>query len=320
MPTVLLTGATGFVGSRLHGPLESAGFLVRSVSRRPEAARQRQPTWNWAHGDVSDPSTMRQAMEGCAVACYLIHGMEGAPRGWAEAEWGHAAGFAEMAGQAGLQRLVYLGGMAPRGEPSEHLRARLETGRALRSGRVPCLELRASMIIGHGSASWRMVRDLSVRLPVMVLPAWLKHLTEPVAVDDVIAALVKAASLEFRESRVEDLPGPEVLSAREILVRTAALVGHRPLIAEVPFVTPRLSSHWIRLVSGVDYRLARELVAGLTSDILAERHDFWERAGLAPPMSFKAAAQRALAEDEAVESRPVRGFERVIGRISRRTT
>jgi uncharacterized protein YbjT (DUF2867 family) len=317
MPTVLLTGASGFVGGRLHDPLVDAGFEVRCLSRRPEAAAAKRPRWTWIGGDVGNATSLISAMEGCDLAYFLVHAMSGAEPGWKEREFHHATLFAEAAEKAALKRIIYLGGIAPTGTPSDHLRTRLEVGRLLRAGRVPCLELRASMIIGHGSASWRMVRDLAVRLPAMVLPAWLKHRTEPVGIDDVIGALIRSATLPLPSGHVEDLPGPELLSGREILIRVAALVGHRPVIVEVPFVTPRLSSYWIRLVSGVDYKLARELVEGLTSDIVARQHDFWERAQLPPPERLEVAARRALAEDTAEEPRTLQRLERVLSLLSR---
>jgi uncharacterized protein YbjT (DUF2867 family) len=187
---VLLTGATGFIGQHLHPALVRAGHRVRCLTRSPERSRARWPDRDWVGGDVGEPKGLARAMEGCAAACYLVHGMAAARPGWADEELRWAEDFAEAAGQAGVRRVVYLGGVAPRGEPSEHLRSRLETGEALRTGPVPCLELRAGMIVGAGSASWTIVRDLAARLPGMVLPAWLAHRSEPVAVDDVVAALV----------------------------------------------------------------------------------------------------------------------------------
>ena len=314
---VLLTGASGFVGGRLHDPLVAAGFDVRCLSRDASKARRGRSAWEWVDGDVSEPDRLLAAMTGCQIAYYLVHGLKGAPKGWALRELGAAACFADTAYKAGVRRIIYLGGMAPRGEPSEHLRARLQTGHLLRTGEVPCRELRASMIIGRGSASWRMVRDLSARLPVMVLPAWLRHVTEPVGIDDVVSALVKAATMPLTESGWDDLPGPERMSGREILVRVAALFNHSPRVMEVPFVSPRLSSYWIKLVSGVDYPLARELVSGMTADIVAERHDFWERAGLPPPVSLEIAARRALLEEEwsaSAKTRLVEGFADLVTR------
>ena len=238
--------------------------------------------------------------------------------GWAEREVRAAETFARAAGHARLERLVYLGGVAPSGVPSEHLRSRLQTGEALRAGTVPCLELRAGMIVGKGSASWTIVRDLAARLPAMVLPAWLMHRSEPVALDDVAAALVAAARLPVPRSQVWDLPGPEALSGDEILRRVAAIMGRRPVLFHVPFVSPRLSSHWIRLVTRADHRLAAELVEGLRSDLLAAHPGFWSAAGLPAPMTLEQAARHALALEH--EHLPLRSMvvEAIAGALTRR--
>jgi uncharacterized protein YbjT (DUF2867 family) len=240
--------------------------------------------------------------------------------GWAEREVRAAETFARAARRARVERVVYLGGVAPAGPPSEHLRARLATGQALRDGAVPCLELRAGMIVGEGSASWTIVRDLAARLPAMVLPAWLRHRSEPVALDDVAAALVAATRFPRRlgSSDVWDLPGPEALSGSEILRRVAAVMGRRPVLVSVPFVSPSLSSHWIRLVTRADHRLAAELVEGLTSDLLATRGGFWAAAGLPAPIGLEEAARRALATEE--DHLPLRSvaLEAIAGAVSRR--
>jgi uncharacterized protein YbjT (DUF2867 family) len=174
------------------------------------------------------------------------------------------------------------------------------------------------MIIGAGSASWTIVRDLAARLPAMVLPAWLAHRSEPVALDDVVAALAAGGSLELPRSTWWDLPGPEALSGREILLRVAAVMGRRPILFRVPLVTPRLSSHWIRLVTRADYRLARELVEGLTSDLLATRPGFWSAAGLPPPLALEEAALRALAAEAGTMSTAGLLAEGLAGVLSRR--
>ena len=294
---VLLTGATGFIGKNLYRPMEAAGYYVRCLTRKLDEAQGLWPDRQWVRGDIGDPSTLPAAMEGCDFAFYLVHGMGSHRPGWAEEELRWARNFARAAQQAGVSRIVYLGGVAPQGTPSEHLLSRLNTGEALRAGQVPCLELRAGMIIGAGSASWTIVRDLAARLPAMVLPAWLEYRSEPVAVDEVLAALLAGLRIELPESTWWDIPGPEALSGREILLRVAAVLGRKPILMKVPLVTPRLSSHWIRLVTRADYTVARELVEGLTSDLLATRRGFWDEAGLPLPMALEEAVHRALAAE-----------------------
>ena len=264
------------------------------MSRHPEGAQKRWPALEFVEGDVADAASLRRALSGCSVAFYLVHGIaEG--RDYRSREIAAAERFAAAAGAEGVQRVVYLGGVAPRGAPSEHLRSRLEVGEKLRAGRVPAIELRASMIIGDGSLSWLIVRDLAARLPFMVLPRWLESRTEPVALEDVIAALVGALSLPEGGSRWYDIPGPRVLSGRQILEETASVMGHaRPRVVEVPLLSPRLSSHWLRLVTRADFAVARELVGGLEQDLLAVDDRYWGEIGRPRRIGFTDAARRAL--------------------------
>jgi uncharacterized protein YbjT (DUF2867 family) len=315
---VLLTGATGFIGRNLHGPLVEAGHEVRCLTRKPGEARRLWPDRLWVGGDIGEPASLPSALEGCDIAYYLVHGMGSHGPGWAEAELRWAGNFARAAGLAGVRRIIYLGGVAPQGAPSEHLLSRLNTGEALRAGPVPTLELRAGMIIGVGSASWTIVRDLAARLPAMVLPAWLSYRNEPVALEDVLAALLAGAHFGLPESTWWDIPGPEALSGRELLLRLAAVMGRKPLLLKIPLITPRLSSHWIRLVTRADYAVARELVEGLTSDLLATRPGYWEAAGLPPPVGLEEAARRALAAEAGTLSRAGRVAETLAGWLTPR--
>ena len=262
--------------------------------------------------------SLASALGGCRIAFYLVHGIGEAGPGWAEREVRAAETFVRAAGQARLERLVYLGGVAPSGPPSEHLRSRLQTGEALRSGTIPCLELRAGMIVGDGSASWTIVRDLAARLAAMVLPAWIMHRSEPVALDDVAAALVAGMRIELPGSTWWDIPGPQALSGKEILRRVAAVMGRRPILLEVPLVTPRLSSHWIRLVTRADYGLARELVEGLTSNLLAKRPGYWAAAGLPAPMALEDAARRALGAEAGTLALRSQALEALAAILTRR--
>jgi uncharacterized protein YbjT (DUF2867 family) len=223
-----------------------------------------------------------------------VHGLENAEPGYEKREAEQAKRFREAAEAAGLKRLVYLGGLAPDGEPSRHLVGRIAVGETLRQSTLPCLELRASMIVGDGSASFRMLRDLAARLPAMILPRWLESRTEPIAIADVILALVAGARIELSESRVYDLEGAEVLTCREILMRVAAQLGVQPRTLRVPVLTPRLSSWWLRFVSGVNLPLARELIDGLKHDLVAKRRGYRELAGLPSPVPFDEAVRRAI--------------------------
>jgi uncharacterized protein YbjT (DUF2867 family) len=315
--TVLLTGATGFVGSHTQRRLVAEGFSVRCATRDPERARRNLPELDWVLLDVNRSETIEPAMRGAEAAIYLVHGMAGGP-GYEERETVSATAFAEAARRAGLERIVYLGGAAPRGVPSRHLGSRLMTGRILRAGAVPVFELRASMIVGHGSISWQIVRDLAARLPVMLLPNWLGTRSQPIAIDDVVEALTAALSLPLDAAGVHDLPGPEILTAKDILFRIAALRGSRPLTLSVPVLSPHLSSYWLKFVTGADYHVARELVDGLSSDLLASGRGFWELLPDHHLVPFDTAARRAMARDEGSPG-STHVLERVVAMVSRRT-
>lgn len=290
---VLLTGATGFVGRNLYPVLTNAGFAVVSVSRNPAAAQQKFRGRAFVKLDLNDYHSVLAAMQGCDAAVYLVHSMaEGA--GYEEKEQRGAITFARAAEQAGLKRIVYLGGAQPLSKPSKHLRSRGRTGELLRAGRVSAIELQAAMVIGAGSESWRIVRDLAARLPLMLLPRWLESRSQPVYIDDVTAALRHALTVDVPGSAAYPLPGPEILSAREILTRTARLLGLGPPMLPIPVITPRLSSYWISLVTRANQRISRQLVEGLRTDLIAPDEGYWKLMPDHPRVLFDEAARRAL--------------------------
>lgn len=290
----LVTGASGFVGRALVPALRAAGYSVVAASRRPPSQPRQVEGVEWRQCDLLRPDSLTAAFLGVNVAYYLVHSMGGGRADYGHLERLSARAFAEAAARAGLDRIIYLGGPEPVGHVSNHLRSRLEVGEILRSGSVKAVELRASMVIGAGSASWQIVRDLALRLPFMVLPKWLKSRTRPIAIDDVVFALVAAAALPLRESDWFDIPGPEIMNGREILERIAALRGRRILAVEVPFVSPQLSALWLRLVTRTDFTLARELVMGLGEDLLPKDGRFWQLIDHQRLLSFDEAAARAL--------------------------
>lgn len=292
--TLLLTGATGFVGRSVRPLLEAEGWRVRCMTRDVARARVQAPGLDWVRGDVHQPESYRESLHGCRAALYLVHGI-GEGEGYQEREVAAAEGFATRAARSGLDRIVYLGGVAPQGAGSDHLRSRLAVGEALRAGPVAAVELRASMIVGHGSLSWLIVRDLAARLPVMVLPRWLRSRTQPVAIEDVCVALVRALDLPLDGSACYDLPGPEVLSGQDILEQVARVMGLRaPRSVSVPFLSPRLSSLWLRLVTRAEWSVAREVVLGLADDLLARDDHFWRMVQHPRRSTLAEAAARAL--------------------------
>lgn len=310
--SLLLTGGTGFVGGVVRPALAREGWRVRCLTRDAARARKREPDLDWVQGDVSEPSSCARALEGCRAALYLVHGIgEGAD--YHRREVYAAETFSRAAAAAGIERIVYLGGVAPAGAGSDHLRSRLDVGAALRAGSVKTIELRASMIVGYGSLSWLIVRDLAARLPFMILPRWLKSRTEPVAIDDVVVALVRALDVPLAASAWFDIPGPASLSGRDILEETARVLGlARPHMLEVPLLSPRLSSLWVRFVTRAQWSVAREVVIGLTEDLLSRDDRFWQLIGHPQRLSFAEAATLALAAER--NDNPVQGTWGIIER------
>jgi uncharacterized protein YbjT (DUF2867 family) len=302
---ICVFGATGFVGRALVRSLSAAGERVRAASRH---GGKTENGVEQIACDLERADTIGAALDGCDVVYYLVHSL-GRPD-FRDVDRRCAQNVATAAATAGCQRIIYLGGVAPRGVPSEHLASRLEVGEILRAGAVPAIELRASMIIGNGSASWRIIRDLAARLPFMVFPRWLDSKTCPIALADVTSALLGARDLTLDASTWFDIPGPEILSAREMLEIVADLDGRRIPSMRVPLLTPALSAMWLRIVSGADYSVARELVLGLTEDLLPQR-SFWKIAHLSPQLSFRAAATSALLSEDAA-SPFVRALERIV--------
>lgn len=314
---ILVAGATGFVGRHLCRALHEASEVVVAASRDPVGAARDGSPWRWVALDVDRPETMRPALEGIHAAVYLVHGMA-AGGDYDVREARSAIAFRDAASAAGVRRIVYLGGVAPVGTPSKHLASRLRTGELLRAGAVPAIELRAGMVIGFGSLSWRIVRDLAARLPVMILPRWLRSRSQPIAVEDVVFALRSALAIPAERSTCLEIPGPETLSGEEILTRIASLLGTKPIMVRVPVITPRLSSYWLRLVTGADFHVAQELVEGLKTDLIATGPRLWNLVGDHAFAPFDVAARRALDDERSTLPVGVGIYESLVRRFSRR--
>lgn len=269
---VLLTGATGFVGRQLQPALRAAGHDVRCASRRPPVRGE--GSMAWVRLDLDDETTLGPALEGCDLAVYLVHSLDSG-KGYDTREQRAAGRFAAAAARAGCRRVVYLGGVAPRAHGSRHLRSRVATGAALRTGSVPVVELQAGIIIGPGSASWDLLRDLAVRMPLLPEVRWLRSRLSPVAVHDVVAAITLALTDPRCAEGIFDLPGPEVLSARALLERTASLAGREPAWVPVPLLPRRVASRVLPLVTRAQPTLTKELLAGLGADLIGSAPSFW---------------------------------------------
>ncbi|WP_214323090.1 SDR family oxidoreductase [Nonomuraea sediminis] len=275
MARCLVTGASGYIGGRLVPELLAGGHEVRCMAR--SAGRLRDLPWaprvEIVEADARDPEATRAALEGVEVAYYLIHTM-GQGGDFARADRAAARTFARAAEAAGVRRIVYLGGLTFGAARSPHMRSRAEVAEIFLDCPVPAVVLRAAVIIGSGSASFEMLRHLTERLPVMTTPTWVRSLTQPIAVRDVLRHLLAWAGLPQEVNRSFDIGGPDVLTYADMMRGYAAVAGLPPrLIIPVPLLSPWLSSHWVGLVTPVPAGIARPLVESLRGQAICGEHD-----------------------------------------------
>jgi uncharacterized protein YbjT (DUF2867 family) len=294
--TVLVTGATGYIGGRLVPRLLSDGCQVRVLARDPARLQGRkwQPSVEVHQGDVLEPDTLVPALAGVDAAYYLIHSMKGG-EDFHQRDLRAARNFAGAAFQAGVGRIIYLGGLGdPESDLSEHLRSRQETGEALRESGVPVIELRAGVVVGSGSISFEMIRYLTERVPVMVAPRWVFTRIQPISITNILDYLAGALDLQPARSMVIEVGGPDILTYGDMLQGYAEVRGLRRWIVPVPVLTPRLSSYWVHWVTPIPAAIAQPLIEGLRNEVIVRENTAVELFPEVKLLSYREAVARAL--------------------------
>jgi uncharacterized protein YbjT (DUF2867 family) len=296
MATILITGATGYIGGRLAPKLIDHGFKTRVMARDPDRLQAR--SWSEqaevVQADVFDPESLKVAMQGVEAAYYLIHSMDG--RGdFQRRDLEAAERFGQAASQAGVKRLIYLGGLGdPESDLSQHLRSRQEVGEALGKAGVPVTEFRAAIIVGSGSISFEMVRYLTERIPIMICPSWVFTRVQPIGIADVLEYLTQALTVAESSGRIIEIGGADVLTYGDMMLGYARARGLKRYLIPVPVLTPRLSSYWVHWMTPVPASITRPLVEGLRNEVVVIDDS---AASLFPdvqPIDFQTAVDRAL--------------------------
>ncbi|ARS64565.1 hypothetical protein NMSP_0946 [Candidatus Nitrosomarinus catalina] len=264
---ILVTGASGFIGKKLLNKLTDSGFTVTAMSRSKYPDTE---TVKRVQADAFDVDSLTQATTGIETAFYLLHSMEGSKKEWAEfanREKQQAQNFLKAATDSGVKRIIYLGGLVNEGlELSKHMRSRHDVGKILASGSIPVTELRASVIVGAEGGSYAMLRYLVERLPFMVCPKWVKSQTQPIAVENVVDYLIGAMKNSETAGKILEIGGPDTMTYEQLMRLYSSILNRNLMIIQIPFLTPRLSSYWIDLVTPVKASLARPLVDSLVHD------------------------------------------------------
>jgi len=297
-PLLLVTGATGYIGGRLLRALRDRGDRVRCMARRPDEIRARVGgNVEVVHGDVLDPTSLRSALTGVYAAYYLVHAMA-TPRDFAKEECEGARNFARAARDAGVQRIIYLGGLGADKGLSPHLASRHEVGRLLRETGVRTIEFRAAVILGSGSLSFELVRALVERLPILVTPRWVSQRTQPIAIADVIAYLTAAAEIPLSESVVVEIGGSDRVSYLDVMREYAAQRGLGRTFVRVPLLTPWLSSRWLGLVTPVYARVGRTLIDSVRNETIVTSPRARELFPDIRPRGMREAIAQALSSED----------------------
>jgi len=304
---ILITGATGYIGRRLknkllaHPEFQIRIFVRNALKLRDQARRQVEIV----EGDTFDREKLARALENVDVAFYLIHSM-GAEKDFSELDRKSAQNFRDACINAGVKKIIYLGGLGVKDSASKHLLSRIETGELLsaRQEKIITIWIRAGVIIGAGSISFEIIRNLVQKLPIMVTPKWVVTRTQPIAVDDVLSYLTTAIKLDTRENIIVDI-GSDTMLFKDMMLAAARVMGLKRYILPLPVLTPKLSSYWLIFFTPIPYKIAAALVEGLKSETLKQNDNAARYFPEIIPMSFEDSVRRAIREieDEQVISR-----------------
>ena len=294
--SILVTGATGYVGGRLVPRLLAAGYGVRCLVRDP--ARMQGRSWlgqvELAQGDMLQPESLAAAMRGVRFVYYLVHSL-GSGGDFSERDLVAARNCAGAARDAGVERIVYLGGLGdPRADLSPHLRSRQQTGDALREAGVPVTEFRAAVIVGSGSLSFEMIRYLTERLPVMICPKWVYTRIQPIAIRNVLDYLVAALECPESAGRILEIGGKDVVTYAGMMTGYARARGLKRRLIAVPVLTPRLSSYWVHLVTPIPANIAQPLIKGLGNEVVVRDPAALQLFPSIQPLDYETAVRLAL--------------------------
>ncbi len=296
-PLLLLTGATGYIGGRLLKALEEKGCRIRCLARRPEFLQQRvTPSTEVVKGDVLDPESLKAALKNIDYAYYLVHSLASS-KPFEQQDRVAATGFVHAAHEAGVKRIIYLGGLGAEENLSTHLRSRQEVGRILRESSVTTIEFRASIIIGSGSLSFEMIRALVERLPVMLMPRWIRTKAQPIAIEDVISFLVASLDAPVKESAVFEIGGADRVSYMDIMKEYARQRGLKRLMIPVPLLTPYISSLWLGLVTPLYARVGMKLIESVRNETVVLDESANQVFGIRP-RGIAVAVERALKNED----------------------
>lgn len=293
---ILVSGATGYVGRKLLPLLVEAGYevtaMVRDKSRKESFAF---PKIRVVIADALQPDSLPEAMLGIDVAYYLIHSMAASGGDFHERDLRAAKNFAVAAREAGVKRIIYLGGLvSDTAEISKHLKSRQESGEVLRNFGPPLTEFRAGIIVGNGSISFEMIRCLTERLPVMICPRWVVTRTQPIAIDDVLAYLLEALRCEESTGQIIEIGGATIETYRSMMITYARSRGLRRWLLRVPILTPRLSSYWLRLLTPIPASIARPLIEGLRTEVVCKSNRASELFPAIRPIGYSEAVEETL--------------------------